>query len=124
MMDRLTRLLAPALAAALLVLPACGPGGGKPDVGDPAVRGRRVYLANCTACHNADPSRPGSLGPAIKGSSRALLEARVVRAAYPPGYKPKMKSRLMPAMPHLARSIDDLAVFLNQLGPPRGGPFH
>ena len=114
MMDRLPRLLAAALAAAVLAFPGCGPGGGKQDAGDPAARGRRVYLANCTACHNPDPSRPGSVGPAIKGSSRALIEARVLRAAYPPGYTPKMKSRLMPAMPHLARSIDDLTAFLNQ----------
>jgi mono/diheme cytochrome c family protein len=113
MIDRFPRLLVPALAAALLALPACGPGGGK-QAADPAARGRRVYLSNCTACHNPDPSRPGSVGPPIRGSSRALIEARVVRAAYPPGYTPKRKSRLMPAQPHLARSVDDLAAFLNQ----------
>ena len=39
-------------------------------------RGRAVYVANCVACHNNDPSKDGPIGPANKGSSRELLEAR------------------------------------------------
>ena len=56
--------------------------------GDPN-RGRAIYLSNCAACHNPDPSKDGSVGPAIKGASRELIEARLMRASYPPGYKPK-----------------------------------
>ena len=37
-----------------------------PAKGD-AERGRQIYLAQCTACHNRDPERDGPLGPAIKG---------------------------------------------------------
>ncbi|MBI2553322.1 MAG: cytochrome c, partial [Candidatus Rokubacteria bacterium] len=81
--------------------------------GSPAGRGRNVYLAQCsTACHNSDPSKDGPLGPAIKGSSRELLEARVLRGAYPPGYKPKRGTAVMQPMPQLTASIDDLAAFL------------
>ena len=40
-------------------------------------RGRAVYVANCVACHNNDPSKDGPIGPAIKGSSKELIEARV-----------------------------------------------
>jgi mono/diheme cytochrome c family protein len=79
--------------------------------GDPG-RGRQIYAANCTACHNPDPSKEGSLGPAIKGSSQELLEARILRAAYPPGYTPKRTSNSMPPMPFLKSAIPDLAAYL------------
>jgi len=80
---------------------------------DPAVeRGRTVYLSVCTACHNADPSRDGSVGPANAGASRELLEAKILRGTYPRGYTPKRDSAMMPPMPQLAGSLDDLAAFL------------
>jgi mono/diheme cytochrome c family protein len=80
---------------------------------DPAVaRGRTVYASVCTACHNADPNRDGSLGPANAGASRELLEAKLLRGEYPPGYAPKRPSNVMPRFENLAGSIDDLAAFL------------
>jgi len=77
-----------------------------------AERGRQVYIAQCTSCHAVDPTQNGPLGPAVKGSSRALLEARILRGAYPPGYTPKRPSAIMQPLPHLAGSLDDLAAFL------------
>ncbi len=79
--------------------------------GDPR-RGKGIYLANCTACHNNDPSKDGSIGPAVKGSSKELIEARVMRAAYPPGYTPKRRTSAMPPYPYLKSAIPDLAAFL------------
>jgi mono/diheme cytochrome c family protein len=82
--------------------------------GDPAVeRGRRVYLGFCTACHGADPARDGAAGPAIAGSSIELLEARLLRGEYPPGYAPKRPSQIMPRFPQLAGEIEALHAFLN-----------
>jgi len=78
----------------------------------PQERGRAIYLANCTACHNRNPALQGSVGPEILGSSRELLEARILRAEYPSGYTPKWPSRAMTPLPHLAPHIDDLAAFL------------
>lgn len=75
-------------------------------------RGRAVYNTNCTACHNSDPAKDGSLGPALKGSSRALLEYRVPARAYPPGYKPKRNTGLMPAFPSLKSEVPYLADYL------------
>lgn len=97
------------------VLAAClGCGGGGSEGEDPAVaRGRTVYLSICTACHNADPSREGSQGPAVAGSSLELLRARVLGRGYPPGYTPKRSSNLMPAFPQLEEHIEDLHAFLN-----------
>ena len=69
-------------------------------------------MANCVACHNPDPARDGTLGPAVKGASRELIEARVVRAAYPPGYAAKRTTKVMPPRPDLAAAIGDLAAYL------------
>lgn len=106
--------------------PAAAPTAGAPDstvapavtsAADPAPdlasRGRAVYLANCTACHNSDPHRAGALGPEIAGSSLALVEARVLRAEYPPGYEPKRKSKAMVALPQLQAEIPAIVAFLN-----------
>jgi mono/diheme cytochrome c family protein len=92
--------------SAALVLGACA--GGE----TPAERGRQVYQAYCTSCHAADPARDGPIGPAIKGASRELLETRVVRGTYPPGYTPKRQSSIMQPMPNLAPEIPNLAAFL------------
>jgi len=48
----------------------------------------------------------------VKGSSRELLEARVLRGEYPPGYTPKRDTAIMQPVPQLARTIPDLAAYL------------
>lgn len=78
-------------------------------------RGRRIYLGACTTCHNPDPAIAGGTGPAIAGSSRELIEARVLRAGYPLGYTPQRPTKGMVPLPHLAPYIDDLAAFLSPL---------
>lgn len=75
-------------------------------------RGRAIYIANCVACHNNDPSKDGPIGPANKGSSRELLEARVLTTSYPPGYKPKRPTQIMPQFPFLKDEIPYLAAYL------------
>lgn len=78
----------------------------------PLEQGRRAYQANCIACHHRDPARDGTLGPAIACSPPELIEARVLRAEYPPGYTPKRDSSLMPAQPYLKSDLPGLAAFL------------
>lgn len=108
------RALAATLLAAL-ALGACSedskPAATRPGAGDPE-RGRQVYVAQCTVCHGGDPARDGPVGPAVKGASRELLEARVLRGTYPPGYKPKRPTAVMQPMPDVAPSIGDLAAYL------------
>ena len=99
-----------ALVPALALL-ACG-GGGEETA---AERGRRAYVANCLACHHTDPALEGSLGPPVAGSSAELIEARVLRAEYPPGYAPKRDTGLMPAQPFLADQVADLAAYLESV---------
>jgi mono/diheme cytochrome c family protein len=83
-----------------------------PDPAALAARGRAVYNANCIVCHNLDPAQDGGLGPAALGSSRELLEARVLRAEYPEGYTPKRDTRAMVPLPHLEPELDALTAFL------------
>jgi len=76
-------------------------------------RGKAIYNANCTACHNSNPKLPGSIGPDVYGSSKELLTARIVHGNYPDGYKPKRTSGAMPALPHLTGDIEALTSYLN-----------
>jgi mono/diheme cytochrome c family protein len=77
-----------------------------------AERGRQLYLAHCIACHNTDPSQAGAVGPPLRGSSRALLEAKVLNGTYPPGYTPKRPTKVMVPIPAVAPDIGALADYL------------
>ena|SRR5687767_7438072 len=100
-------------AGLLLVAAAVLSGCSDSSLRDPAAeRGRQIYLAQCIACHNTDPALPGAIGPEVRGSSRELLEEKIVRGTYPPGYKPKRPTRVMPPQPALAPEINDLTAFL------------
>jgi mono/diheme cytochrome c family protein len=98
-----------ALLAIILGASACGE---PAPTGALAQRGRQVYLAQCIACHATDPSQAGPLGPPVKGSSRELLDAKVLRGMYPPGYRPQRPTAVMPPQPGLAPEIPALAEFL------------
>lgn len=82
------------------------------DSGDLATRGERVYRANCIACHNMDPAQEGVMGPAVAGARPELIEARVLRGEYPPGYRPKRETALMQPLPYLKDDIPALAAYL------------
>jgi mono/diheme cytochrome c family protein len=102
-----TRPLAAALMATALALTGC-----EQRLSPSAERGRQVFLAQCAPCHGPDPAQAGPIGPAVKGSSRELLEAKVLRGAYPPGYVPKRPTKVMPPLPALADDVGPLADYL------------
>ena len=77
-----------------------------------AAKGKAVFMANCIACHNMDPAKVGPIGPAIKGASKELLEAKVINNTYPAGFKPQRDTKIMPPLPHLKANLDDLAAYL------------
>ncbi len=82
-------------------------------------RGKSIYLSNCIACHNVNPSIDGSVGPAVSGSSLELLEARILRAQYPEAHKPKRESQQMPAFPQLKSEIPAIHAYLNSAEVPK-----
>ena len=51
---------------ALTALAGCSE---EPKLSAEAERGRQIYQSQCIACHNPDPSQPGPIGPAVRGSS-------------------------------------------------------
>lgn len=103
-------------ALLILALPGCfSPNNqGEPKLSAEAQRGRTIYQTQCITCHNTDPHKPGSIGPDLFGSPRELIEARVLRAEYPPGYTPKRQTHAMAPLPHLKNEIDALTRFLNE----------
>jgi mono/diheme cytochrome c family protein len=103
------RLVLAALGLAA-VLAGCS---GQAETDPLAERGRQVYLGQCMVCHGPDPAQNGPVGPAVKGSSPALVEAKVLRGEYPPGYTPRRPSQVMPPMPALAPDIPALAAYLD-----------
>jgi mono/diheme cytochrome c family protein len=108
-----------ALTLLLVAAAACSEGSG--GAADPLVaRGELVYRSVCTACHNADPTKDGSLGPANAGASLELLEAKLLRGGYPPGYAPKRDSNVMPRFENLKDDIPALAAYLGAAAKPSG----
>jgi mono/diheme cytochrome c family protein len=97
----------------LMLATSCGEKPSESTGPDPT-RGRRLYIATCIVCHNMDPSQPGSLGPAIKGASEALLVAKVLHKRYPANYTPQRPTIAMPTYPQLKNRIPDIAAFLAQ----------
>ncbi len=108
------RVLAAAFVAAcvLQLMTACGKkqsAGGDPEV----EAGRGLYLAHCIACHNVNPALDGSLGPSLKGSALELVQARVMRGEYPPGYTPKRTTKIMVKLPLTEEDVGKIHKFLN-----------
>ena len=76
-------------------------------------KGKMVYFANCVSCHNNNPKKPGSIGPAVYGVSIDVLTQKIVYGKYPETYKPKRTSKIMLPMPHLNKEISNLHAFIN-----------
>ena len=82
-------------------------------IGSDPKKGKVVYYANCIACHNSNPKKPGSIGPQIYGSSKELLSNKINFGTYPKDYKPKRSTKMMPLQPHSDKEIANLYAFLN-----------
>ena len=95
---------------------ACG-SGEQASLDAAASRGRTVYENVCTACHHRDPRLSGALGPPLAGASQELIEAKVLRNEYPPGYVPKLPSAAMPKYEYLAPNLGDVAAYLATVEP-------
>jgi mono/diheme cytochrome c family protein len=65
-----------------------------------------MFEYNCIGCHNVNPNKDGSIGPALAGSNKELVLSKVLKGIYPVGYKPKRDTKIMPVMNWL--TVDDV----------------
>lgn len=97
---------------------AAGGGGGEDAQTTLISRGRHYYHNVCIACHNGDPTRDGTLGPALAGVSLDVIEAKVMRGEYPEGYTPRRNTSTMPAFAYLEPELPGIAAYLATFEPP------
>lgn len=76
-------------------------------------KGRKAYVSHCIACHNIDPRKDGSIGPALFGSSLELLELKVLKGEYPVGHQPKRQTAAMAPLPFAKDNLPAIHAFLN-----------
>ena len=95
----------------LFSLSACG-GEAEDPATELARKGRGTFESVCTACHARDPSQPGPVGPEIAGASLELLQAKVLRNEYPPGYVPKRDTQAMAPLLYLESELPALEAYL------------
>jgi mono/diheme cytochrome c family protein len=82
-------------------------------------KGRAVYMSNCTACHNRDPNKKGSLGPELVGTPLEVFKIKVVTGnQYPEGYTPKRKTKAMKKLPQLEKDIPAIHAWIQSVATP------
>lgn len=72
-----------------------------------------IYSSMCNSCHNSDPHKDGSLGPALYGTRKDVLSVKVKFGTYPVGYKPKRLTQMMPRFQLSEEQINELFQYLN-----------
>ena len=101
------------LIVPLFLLSSCGGSDGDDENAALVKRGKVVYETVCTACHSrANPAEDGPVGPTIAGASLELLEAKVIRNEYPPGYTPLRDTKAMVPFAHLEPDLPALHAYL------------
>lgn len=70
--------------------------------------GKAVYTTTCIKCHNANPTKPGPIGPELYTTPNAVFHTKVPTGTYPQGYVAKRKTKIMPNFLHLTNKVDSL----------------
>lgn len=100
------------LIVLIISLSACQKSSNEIPLSATESQGKTIYLSACIACHNPNPALAGSIGPDIADSSLELLTSRLMTTSYPPNYKPKRQSKLMPAFPQYKKDIPAIHAYL------------
>ena len=68
--------------------------------------GKQTYVQKCAACHNLNPTKPGSIGPELFTTPLDVFRTKVPTGTYPSGYTPKRHTKIMPKFPGLKDKVD------------------
>ena len=74
---------------------------------------KSIFINKCAKCHNINPTKPGSIGPDIAGSSLELVTLKTQKREYPKNYKPKRKTKIMPIVKLTIKEIQQIHNYLN-----------
>ncbi|MGE3610419.1 MAG: cytochrome c [Bacteriovoracaceae bacterium] len=82
-------------------------------------KGKRLFLSNCTSCHNKDPNFKGSIGPELVDAPLDVMTAKVTTGRYPEklpaGFIPKRKTKLMRPFPHLKNDVPSIHAWIQSV---------
>jgi mono/diheme cytochrome c family protein len=79
-------------------------------------KGQRIYLTQCTSCHNRDPNKKGGVGPELIDTPLEVMQAKVVTGRYPEklpaGFTPKRTTKAMKAFPALKNDVSAIYAYI------------
>ena len=82
-------------------------------------KGKTIYLAQCTKCHNKDPNVKGSIGPEMVDAPIEVMRAKVATGRYPEplpeGFVPKRKTKLMTKFPQYVKDVPSIHAYVQSL---------
>jgi mono/diheme cytochrome c family protein len=82
-------------------------------------KGQRIYLTQCTSCHNRDPNKKGGVGPELTDSTLEVMQIKVITGRYPEklpaGFTPKRSTKAMKAFPALKNDVSAIYAFIQSV---------
>ena len=79
-----------------------------------AQTGKQIYTANCIRCHNANPAKPGVIGPELKTTPENVFHGKITQGIYPKDYIPKRKTRIMPKFKFSKEETDSITKYIKE----------
>jgi mono/diheme cytochrome c family protein len=82
-------------------------------------KGQRIYLTQCTSCHNRDPNKKGGVGPELIDAPLEVMQIKVVTGRYPEklpaGFTPKRSTKAMKASPALKNDVSAIYDYIQSV---------
>jgi mono/diheme cytochrome c family protein len=79
-----------------------------------AETGKQIYTKNCIRCHNATPTKPGTIGPELKSTPENVFHGKITQGIYPVGYKSKRKTKIMPRFKMSKEETDKIVKYIKE----------
>jgi mono/diheme cytochrome c family protein len=80
----------------------------------PSIKAEPLYTKNCVRCHNATPTKPGTIGPELKSTPENVFYGKITQGIYPVGYKSKRKTKIMPRFKMSKEETDKIVKYIKE----------